>query len=279
MGRDPAETHRIEITYKDGDAVRYIEERGLDRVDISLENKIDSPLPLKNRDELVAAARADLQAAGEQTDLDIIEAALKSLPNDRGGAIYTALRAWIDEINVRRTLLSRLRRAAQFLTAWHMLSVNLRQEYSVKEGASENAARGKIAATQMDSACFFADAWYYWRREVDGTHAIACSGLQVTASLAKGSEEKSRQAREGRQRIVLDEYGSDIDGKLKCADIAKDKMRLERVNYALMTADEDPFLKRDRAHKPIMKDGKTAASRDALTRYLQRIRRDRKQPR
>jgi hypothetical protein len=253
MGRDPADTHRIEITYKDGGTVRYIEERGLDRVDISLENKIDGPLPLKMSDQLVETARAELAAAGEQTDLDIFGAVALTRPDDSSKATSDALREWVTDICERRTILTRLSRAAQFLGSRGALMLNLRLQYLAKEGVSEDVANEAAAMARMESASFFADAWYFWRREVDGTHAVACSGLQAAASLNKGPAE-NRVRKLKQWDIVARAFPDAIDDEsVPCKVIAG---QLQEMNCAL-----------EREGMAPLKDNPAA-----LTKMIERIR-------
>jgi hypothetical protein len=105
----------------------------------------------------------------------------------------------------------------------------------------------------MESACFFADAWYYWCREVDGTHAVACSGLQTAASLSRGAT--ATQARKFKQwDIIARAFPDKIDDdSVPCKVIAG---RLPEINAALKREGEPP-----------LKDNLLA-----LTRRIERIR-------
>jgi hypothetical protein len=139
--------------------------------------------------------------------------------------------------------------------------VNLRFQYSAKDGVSEGLANEAAAIERIKSACFFADAWYYWRREVDGTHAVACSGLQTAANLDKGAPEKSAKTCERRDIIaravidVIDDEG--VSHKVVAGHIAS---RIEDINCDLKKAGLE-----------LLKD-KPAA----LTKMVERIRKRRR---
>ena len=158
-------------------------------------------MPLKTQDELVETARAELKAAREQTDLDILDAT--SDPK----AIHRAFRKLIDGLNERRTPGSRLRKAAQFLVQWNMLEINLELQYPAGDGAEEEAAaRKKTKEAWMDAVYLFSDASYHWRREVDGGHVLAYRGHRAAESEDKRDAGRDAKA-EKRKRIILREVG------------------------------------------------------------------------
>jgi hypothetical protein len=116
--------HEGTINCIDTDPIGYSEERGLESVSLT----IGGERPLNPFNKLLDAARAELKAAGEQTDLEILEA----IPNDDPKALRSALSKWVQDI-VRRQrlsgkpfLLSRLTKAARFVAEQKMLMINLR---------------------------------------------------------------------------------------------------------------------------------------------------------
>ena len=86
-------SHEGTINCIDTDPIGYSEERGLESVSLT----IGGECPLNPFNKLLDAARAELKAAGEQTDLEILEA----IPNDDPKALRSALSKWVQDI-VRR---------------------------------------------------------------------------------------------------------------------------------------------------------------------------------
>jgi hypothetical protein len=253
----------IQIDYnKDGESVRYIQTRGVETIDLSLENPITRPLPFERLDELVETARAELKAAREQTDLDILNAT-----NDPK-AIHSAFRKVIDGLNERRTPGSQLRKAAQFLAQWNMLKINLRLEYPAGDSAEEEAAaRKKTEEARIDTAYFFADAWYHWCREVDGGHVRAYRGQRAAESEDKRDAGRDAKA-EKRKRIILEQVGHLLRDGMDILQIAV--FHHDGINRALERENLKPIPIRQPKDKdkPPLPDSKKYG---ALIRELYRI--------
>jgi hypothetical protein len=234
------------ISNEDGASIGF-EERGLDRLYFSFDNQSAGPLlPLKAFDVLVEKARAELKTEQEQSDIDILDATANN-PK----AMLDAFKAWLADIARRKFLFSRVRRAAQFLAAQQILMINF--QYSARELSNEDAALAR-----MKSACFFADAWYYWRREIFGDHELACHGMAMAENRSKGPQTRSAKAQK-KQALIVETLRTLIDGKDSSQKIARNNRK--RVNAVLDAAGVKRLFKTD----------------TALEKALQLIRADRKE--
>jgi hypothetical protein len=248
----------------------WFEQRGDKRIEILNEDN-GSPERLRREESIIVdGARRELQAASYPTDIEIVDGA------DRDGVdASTALMEATDFIAKAEGHTSHLWLAMRYLAQRSLLP--LRVVNALDEG---NEAMARAA---LDAGVVFAFAFLDWHEAFHGTDDAAYHGRRIPERLAKGRAKRSKRARtakDERQKIVLQEYGDDITvGNLKCSVIAKDKMRLDRLNYDLEKARAKPFYKlgKGNGRKPILKDGKPVASRGALGRYLQRIRREQKQ--
>ena len=229
----------VQIDYNnDGESVRYTQFRGTESVELSLQKPIMRPLPLEKFDALVELARAELKAAREQTDLDIL-----NLTNDPR-AIHSAFRMLIDGLNERWTPPSRLRKAGQFLAAWRMLELNLRRQYVGGDTLDEEEAAEKTAAARMHAACYFADAWHHWCREASGDHIEQTKGHRATLGSINGSMKRSA-APQKRYDIVANAVGDVIDGDSKNYQIAVEWIKI--INGRLAAGGEMQYPKLSRA--------------------------------
>jgi len=156
------------------------------------ENKPGPPLYVRERDRLAGTARAELRAAGEQTDQEIIK---RFEPAQMDQPIHDALVNWFEGIISRHGKLSRLSYAAKFLLTEQMMVLNNRPP-------SDPA--GMLAAWS------FAQAWHEWHMEVFGEHVSAASAGRSARGSAKGTAEVQRK-RQWLDEIIEGVIGTDID--------------------------------------------------------------------
>jgi hypothetical protein len=122
---------------------------------------------LDKEKELVEAARAELKAAGEETDLEAVVGITDPMTeSDVLLEWYEAIAARSYQVN--KAFLSRPVIAARFLHALHIL----RLPPPVVRGL--DAIEVGIA-THLATTAYYADAYYVWRFEFDGDHDRAFS--------------------------------------------------------------------------------------------------------
>lgn len=147
---------------------------------------------LDKEKELVEAARAELKAAGEETDLEAVVGITDPMTES------DVLMEWLEAIaarsyDVNKAFLSRPVIAARFLYALHMLRLPpvVRGFDAVEVGI----------AVHLATTAYYAEAYYVWRFECDGAHAAAFSKAVISEAAGRGSP-RSRRNRTN-ERISL----------------------------------------------------------------------------
>ena len=133
---------------------------------------------LDKEKELVEAARAELKAAGEETDLEAVVGITDPMTES------DVLMEWFEAIaarsyQVNKAFLSRPVLAARFLYALHTLRFpppGVRGFDAVEVGI----------ATHLATTAYYADAYYGWRFEFDGDHDKAFSKTVISEAAVKG---------------------------------------------------------------------------------------------
>ena len=205
---------------------------------------------LDKEKELVEAARAELKAAGEETDLEAVVGITDPMTES------DVLMEWFEAIaarsyQVNKAFLSRPVFAARFLYALHTLRLpppEVRGFDAVEVGI----------ATYHATTAYYADAYYGWRFEFDGDHDKAFSKTVILEGGVKGRA-KTATKRETGKAIIAREVGLWIDDRTVTAGSLAEQ-HIDNIN------------------KVLAKEGFAPIEVPALIRALQRMRKKRKAP-
>jgi hypothetical protein len=266
--RDLDATHKSwEVLNDAGEQTGHGELRGNDRVFHSTQGDGDPPLKvqaLKTFENLVLTAREELKRADEQTDENVIQTALITLPSWPPGVIKNALNAWIYDISSRRGTAGRLRKAAQFLASRAILTLSISDPPSHTVALRDEEL---TAVERMQCACMFAHAWYEWNKEVNDDHRKAYGGVRAAQSVAKANSTKGENSQQ-RDNVIRHAVGHLLDRGDRISRIAESQH--ENVNNALVLQSLPPISFR----KERFDSGKKIPHRkrfNGLIRELQRI--------
>ena len=191
-----------------GGIIAYSETYGIYSLEIlpMEENRVPgAPLFVREFDRLLATARAELRAAGEQTDEEITKPFELAQPPSGvrdNQPIYDALINWLK--GMRHTKLSRLSRAVQFLVAWRLMILNDRPP-------SDPA--GTLAILS------FSHAWVYWHMEISGVHAMAFYGKSRDEDFTKCTTTKAAK-KKTRDAVILEQVEQPLNDGTSCSAIA-----------------------------------------------------------
>ena len=177
---------------------------------------------LDKEKELVEAARAELKAAGEETDLEAVVGITDPMTES------DVLMEWFEAIaarsyQVNKAFLSRPVLAARFLHALHTL------RFPPPEVRGFDAVEVGIA-THHATTAYYADAYYGWRFEFDGDHDKAFSKT-VIADAAERGRARAMTKQNEREKIIVGAVKDLIDTDLTAGKIAK--ARTKTINAAL----------------------------------------------
>jgi hypothetical protein len=229
MGRDLASTHiggeiRDDAT---GEVTGFFEQYGIHRTEIPLANNGGPTQTAKIYRRLVEAARTELTAADERTDLEIIETATE--PAD----MIVAILDWSDDVAIRRGHLSRQYMATRFLATRTLLELHV----------TVAPDRVEIVRAAMGGGCCFADAWHFWHMEVFGEHNIAFDGRQSADDRARGVDAVKRR-KVARHAAIIAAIGKNLfeNPAVSNPDIAD--ARLKSVEGVLRERGFDPIPNR-----------------------------------
>ena len=178
---------------------------------------------LDKEKELVEAARAELKAAGEETDLEAVVGITDPMTES------DVLMEWFEAIaarsyQVNKAFLSRPVLAARFLYALHTLRLpppGVRGFDAVEVGI----------ATHHATTAYYADAYYGWRFEFEGDHDKAFSKTIISEAAGRGLA-KIATKQDEREDIIVSAVKDLIDvPNISAGKIAKD--RSKTINAAL----------------------------------------------
>jgi hypothetical protein len=196
-------------------------------------------------DQLKTAARSELEAAGEQTDLAIIAALTKDAVSPVPISVARpALMEWTRRIFGRHGH-SRLGFASYFLCTWQLSRLIM--------------AADVPQDTKEEWLHCYGDAFHRWHMEIFGEHASAYHGQHMAANRPKGPAARKAKADNRRAIIVREVLDVIDDDTASCPYIAG---RFKSINLALKVAGERQF-----------------ATPSALSKALQIIRRERRKDR
>jgi hypothetical protein len=172
-------------------------------------------------EQLIAAARSELAAAGEQTDLAAIMTATGGRP---GPFPIAALKQWCGDIFARHDFAGggggRLILCSHFLLTWQFARVAMMEEISLKE--------------KCETITCFAMATHRWHMEVFKEHEVALSALRAADGSVKGAKLVSETA-ERRYAAIARGAGEKIDDEtLTHGQVAR--QRFEKINIELELA-------------------------------------------
>jgi hypothetical protein len=174
-------------------------------------------------DRLIAAARSELEAAGEQSDLTIMAAVTVDKPGAVPFGVAAALKEWCRGIFERHRL-SRLLLASHFLVSWQLSRLLITTDTPQE--------------TKEQELCFFAHAFHRWHMEVFQEHDNACFGQHMAVSRSKGPAATSKRKDVRRAVIVRETIDVIGDNAVSCTFMAG---RIKNINRALEQAGAKPF--------------------------------------
>ena len=232
-----------------GEEIGYRETYGIYSLEMGIlpveENRVSGPpLYIREPDRLVGTARAELRAAGEETDEEIakpfeLAQTLGGVRDDR--LIHEALINWYKGIILRHGKLSRLSFAAQLLATYRIMEMVL-----ANRPPSDPAGRQAAALS-------FAHAYHRWHMEISDEHAMAFDGKCRVEDFTKCTTTKAAK-KIARDAVILQQVGHLLNNGTSCGEIAKHN--LNKINAALYAKGFEPIK-----------------SRLALERRLQRMKR------
>jgi hypothetical protein len=185
-------------------------------------------------DRLIDGARAELAAAGEQTDLEIMETL--GLNEDAPPDPRRAFFVWGTRIaRAYGGILSRLGMAAQFLSSWQLSRVIFVSDVSPD--------------IKFQASLVFAHAYHMWHMEFFNEHEEMIKAMRASIGSAKGSEGRKTKAQE-RRAAILSVFIDVIDNRaMTCGQIAM--ARFKTVNRTLESAGLKPIRTEDALEKAI----------------------------
>jgi hypothetical protein len=218
----------------DGNPVIYQERYGLHEINGVL--RLNPAVNARDKDvvaceKLLAAARSELEAAGEQTDLTIIMIATKGEPGPfPTGALYQ----WFGELFARRGF-GPLYLAAHFLVTWQLTRVVAAEDWPL-EVKTEWLGR-------------FGESYGRWSEEHSKKHEAILKVQRVAAGSMKGAKQSREQA-ENRYSVIAAAAGPKIDdGLVTSGQLAI--WRFEDINDALELAGFEKISNHETMEKTI----------------------------